>query len=204
MGPKRNKNVPSDSGISDEERFSAAEMLTYMERKNSVLIDYSDGMKGGGKKPTTEEIVKFMRNDLHLKDEDVVDTLFHTVVDRIVIGCASEKVAEELHGRLDSDGGVRWGALGKWVKGFRTDLPMVEVVVKNVSPAVNAEMIRKEIESHFCKEVGDKVEKLDKGRLADFNMHALYIHAKLRMQAQTVIVIRRLTGDRFINRDKQC
>lgn len=145
-----------------------------------------------------------MRNDLHLKDEDVVDTLFHTVVDRIVIGCASEKVAEELHGRLDSDGGVRWGALGKWVKGFRTDLPMVEVVVKNVSPAVNAEMIRKEIESHFCKEVGDKVEKLDKGRLADFNMHALYIHAKLRMQAQTVIVIRRLTGDRFINRDKQC
>ena len=51
MGNKRiNKagNASSDSRVTDEERFTSAEELKYLERENAVLIDYSDAMRGGG------------------------------------------------------------------------------------------------------------------------------------------------------------
>ena len=51
MGNQRiNKagNASSDSRVTEEERFTSAEELKYLEHENAVLIDYSDAMRGGG------------------------------------------------------------------------------------------------------------------------------------------------------------
>ena len=165
------KNGKEETDPADSYRFTTVEALTYQCRPNSVRINYSDAMKGGGKKPTHDDVVKLFKQDFKLKEGDVINLISHSVGDHLVVGVASDKIAEELHGLLDAPGGCKWTAIGKHVTGHRTDLPMVNIIIKNVSPAVTRLMIEEELKYHFCKGSDDKVERLEPKYFTDFGRY---------------------------------
>ena len=130
-----------------------AESLTFLTRTNTLCIDVLE-VHGGPKVPS-KEWMNFLKSDVKVKSEEVIECNLHSLTNQLMVKFRSEEKYEEVKLRLQE--GIPWAAKGgAKVFGWSVHEALSNVKLINVSCHMDESVILRKL-AEYGKVVSHKV-----------------------------------------------